>query len=314
MRTPAVPRTTRWRTPAAGSLVAAVTALAAFAAGAVVGQGPVPAPRTQQVLELEQVAGAASPTFRVASFNILGANHTDGRNPRKGYATSSVRTPRVAKVLNLNGVDVVGFQEMNRIQHTQFKKATGSTWGTYPGDQLSNYATHNTIAWRSAEWELVEANTIKITYFNGTLVPMPFILLRHLETGRLTWFANFHNPASTKNRPPQKEWRLKAKAAQIALANRIHESGVPLVLTGDMNERETYFCPMTTQAPMKSASGGSWGTAPCKPPADVRIDWVFGSNYLAFANYRAARGNLIQKTTDHPVILADVTVPGRPRA
>jgi endonuclease/exonuclease/phosphatase family metal-dependent hydrolase len=303
----------RWRTSAVGTLV---VALAAFLAGAVLatgqggadGEAPVRAPFTR-------TAEDSGPLFRVASFNILGANHTDGpkANKRKQFKPSAKRTPQTVLSLDLNGVDVVGFQEMQVKQVDQFMKKTQGAWGLYPGRQLSNYAAHNSIGWRTAEWKLVEANSIPITYFNGQLVPMPYVLLRHLDTGRLVWFANFHNPASTKSRPPQAKWRKKAKAAQVALANRLHESGVPLVLTGDMNERETYFCAMTTQAPMKSASGGSWGASACKPPKDVRIDWVFGSNYLKFSNYRVNRGTLVKKITDHPMIVADVAVPVRPR-
>jgi endonuclease/exonuclease/phosphatase family metal-dependent hydrolase len=293
-----------------------VIALAAFLAGTVLatghgptdGEAPVRAPFTR-------TAEDSGPLFRVASFNILGANHTDGpkASKRHKFQPSTKRTPRAITALDLNRIDVVGFQEMQVKQVDQFMNRTQGAWGLYPGRQLTNYAAHNSIGWRTATWKLVEANTIPITYFNGQLVPMPYVLLRHLDTGRLVWVANFHNPASTKTRPPQAKWRKKAKAAQIALANRIHESGVPLVLTGDMNERETYFCAMTTQAPMKSASGGSWGASACKPPKDVRIDWVFGSNYLQFSDYRVLRGTLIKKTTDHPMIAADVAVPVRPR-
>lgn len=299
-----------WRTPAVGTLA---LALAAFVAGTVLTAGPQDAGLRSQpgtTADLAPVAAVEPPTFRVASFNILGANHTDGARPsHKSFAPSTVRTPRAISALNLNRVDVVGFQEMQAKQFAQFKAQTAGAWAAYPGAQLTNYATHNTIAWRTAKWSLVEANSIPITYFNGTLVPMPYVLLRHVTTGRLVWFANFHNPASTKNRPPQYQWRMKAKAAEIALANRLWESGLPLVITGDMNEKETYFCSMTTLAPMKSASGGSYGAAPCRPPADVRIDWVFGSNFLQFSNYRAVRGDLVQRTTDHPLVVADVTVP-----
>jgi endonuclease/exonuclease/phosphatase family metal-dependent hydrolase len=302
-----------WRTPTIGTLV---VALAAFLAGAVLTTGQVSEQQEAPVqAPFTRTAEAEGSLFRVASFNILGANHTDGpkANKRSRFAPSTVRTPRTLLSLDLNGVDVVGFQEMQAKQVDQFMAKAQGKWGLYPGRQLSNYAAHNSIGWRTAQWKLVEANTVPITYFNGQLVPMPFVLLRHLPTGRLVWFANFHNPASTKTRPPQAKWRAKAKAAQVALANRLHESGVPLVLTGDMNERETYFCAMTTKAPMKSASGGSWGASACKPPKDVRIDWVFGANYLRFDNYRVNRGDLVQKITDHPMIVADVTVPVRPR-
>ena len=219
---------------------------------------------------------------RVASFNVLGANHTDGPKANKqSFASSTVRTPATVKILDNNGVDIVGFQELNRVQHDQFMGLTKGAWDIYPGDELSNYATHNSIAWRTAKWELVEANTIPITYFDGVRVPMPYLLMRHKASGRLLWVANFHNPASTRHRAPQLKWRTMAKNDEIALANRIHETGVPLIITGDMNEKETYHCAMTSRAPMKAANGGSFGTTKCVAPRDTRIDWIFGSSYLS---------------------------------
>ena len=194
----------------------------------------------------------------------------------------------------------------------------------YPGDKLSDYATHNSIAWRTAHWQVLEANTVPITYFDGKLIPMPYLLMRHVATGRLVWVANFHNPASTRNRGDQSKWRAKAKAAQVALANKLHQTGVPLIITGDMNERGSYHCSMTSLAPMRAANGGSVGTSRCVAPRDTRIDWIFGSDFVRFTNYVAQRTPLIRRTTDHPVVMADLFVPvgvrrgrpchGRPRA
>jgi endonuclease/exonuclease/phosphatase family metal-dependent hydrolase len=298
-----------WWLPTIGTLA---VALAALLAGAVL-TGQTPAPdRNAPVLEtpFSRMAQSTTPLSRVASFNVLGANHTDGPKATKtNFASSTVRTPNTLKILNNNGVDIVGFQELNRVQHDQFMKLTGDSWDMYPGDELTNYATHNSIAWRTAEWKLLEANTIPITYFNGTLVPMPYLLMRHVATGRLVWVANFHNPASTRNRAPQLEWRLKAKAAQVALANRLHQTGVPVIITGDMNERASYHCSMTSLAPMRAANGGSVGTTRCVAPKDTRIDWIFGSSFLKFSSYLAQRTPLVQRTTDHPLVVADVTVP-----
>ena len=316
MRTSAAARTARdemhrptWWVPTVGTLA---LALAALLAGAVLTGRPfAPAPEEPTLrTPFSKAAESSGRISRVASFNVLGANHTDPRNGNKaGWANSNVRTPNTVKILNNNGVDLVGFQELNRVQHEQFMKETGGTWATYPGESLSNYATHNSIAWRTAHWQLLEANTIPITYFNGKLVPMPYLLMRHVATGRLLWVANFHNPASTRARGDQSKWRARAKAAQVALANKLHQTGVPLIITGDMNERESYHCAMTSLAPMKAANGGSVGTSRCQAPRDTRIDWIFGSSFVRFTNYVAQRTPLIQQTTDHPVVMADLFVP-----
>lgn len=316
MRTSVAARTARvemprptWWVPTIGTLA---LALAALLAGAVLSGRPLAPVEDQPTLRtpFSKAAGTTGRISRVASFNVLGANHTDSRRGNKAsWADSDVRTPNTIKILDNNGVDLVGFQELNRIQHDQFMRKSGGAWAMYPGDKLSNYATHNSIAWRTAHWQLLEANTVPITYFSGKLVPMPYLLMRHVATGRLVWVANFHNPASTRNRGDQSKWRGKAKAAQVALANKLHQTGVPLIITGDMNERATYHCSMTSKAPMRAANGGSVGTRRCEAPRDTRIDWIFGSSFVKFTNYVAQRTPLIRRTTDHPVVMADLFVP-----
>ena len=105
---------------------------------------------------------------------------------------------------------------------------------------------------------------------------MPYLLMRHVATGRMIWIANFHNPATTPSRRPSK-WRAKAKAKQVALANRLHQSGVPLIITGDMNERGRLPllddvartpCARPTAAPRPVAAG---------PPATAHR-LIFGSD------------------------------------
>lgn len=317
MRTSVATRTVRvhparptWWLPTVGTLV---LTLAALLTGLVL-TGPTPGSGTPTVTTPFAKVASTAPILRVASFNVLGANHTDGPGAnKKRFARSAVRTPNTVEILDNNGVDIVGFQELNRVQHDQFMGITKGAWDMYPGDELTNYATHNSIAWRTSKWQLVEANTIPITYFDGKRIPMPYLLMRHKASGRLLWVANFHNPASTRHREPQLKWRTMAKNDEIALANRIHETGVPLIITGDMNERETYHCAMTSRAPMKAANGGSYGTTRCVAPRDTRIDWIFGSSYLRLFNYLAQRTPLVQRTTDHPVILSDVAIPLRER-
>jgi hypothetical protein len=258
---------------------------------------------------LDLKAGELSAPFRVASFNVLGANHTRRGGTHPGFAPANVRTGYLVELLDLRGLDVAGLQEFQRPQYDTFMSLTQGAWGAYPGGELNNYATHNSIVWRTSEWELVQAKTISVPYFYGKLVEMPYVLLRNLDSGRLVWFANFHNPASSKRRGDQSKWRTRAAALQVQLANQLWSTGVPLILTGDMNEKASYFCKMTVNAPMKSASGGSYGTSACRAPASSRIDWVFGSNFVKFSGYDVRRGPLIRKTTDHPMVIADVSIP-----
>lgn len=303
--------TPRWGVVAVMLLVSAlIAALVATNSWRLAADGANDGAVIDDRFRLSSDTGAELPTFRAASFNLLGYGHTkNGARPR--FEDGITRTGYAVKLLDRRAIDVVGFQEFQEQQHKRFFELVGTSWAVYPGNQLSRAAMHNSIAWRTALWELVEARTIPIVYAEGAWIRMPFVLLRHKESGRLVWFANFHN-AYGRTAEAQR-YRDQARNLQIELANTLWESGVPLVLTGDMNERETYFCPMTSLAPMKSAAGGSQDNAPCTPPADMRIDQIFGSRFIQFADYKAAQSKLIRKTTDHPLVYADVSVPTRRR-
>ena len=177
---------------------------------------------------------------------------------------------------------------------------------------LGRPATHNSLAWRVDRWELVANYTIPIPYFGGDLIRMPYVLLRDRLTGREVWFANFHNPANTKKRGNNAKWRKKATQLELRLMNQLVSTGRPVVLTGDMNDRAEYFCPMTAGAPMAAAKGGSRGPGTCTLPAKPPIDWIFGSYDVGFTGYTEKRGSLVKKTTDHPLVYADATLDPTP--
>lgn len=241
--------------------------------------------------------------FRVSSFNVLGHKHTTGKHSKK--ASGPQRTRWAFDLLKADGVSVVGLQEFQIQQYREFQRIAGSSWNTYPGDTLGTRITvHNSIAWRIDTWELESADTIDIPYFGGVPTKMPFIQLRHKPTGRLVWFANFHNPADTRG--PAQHWRDAAKRLQVDLVNRLTNDGTPMILTGDMNERVGYFCSITSTSTMRSASGGSTGV-PCLPPRGMGVDWIFGSVGLEFSNYISNRGGTIPKITDHPYVAATVS-------
>jgi endonuclease/exonuclease/phosphatase family metal-dependent hydrolase len=260
---------------------------------------------------LSSDTGAPVPTFRTATFNLLGYGHTKPGGDAPRFEDGVTRMGYSVTILDRRGIDVVGFQEFQNEQYDRFVELVGDTWATYPGNQLTDAAMQNSIAWRTENWALVSARSIPIVYAYGAWIKMPFVLLQHKESGRLVWFANFHNAYDKGTN--QQRYRDQARALEVELASRLWETGVPLVLTGDMNEKDTYFCDMTTHAPMKSAAGGSVNGDPCVPPVDMRIDQIFGSTFLGFTNYKVAESKLIRKATDHPLVYADVSIPVRRR-
>ncbi|MGZ8744572.1 MAG: endonuclease/exonuclease/phosphatase family protein, partial [Nocardioides sp.] len=226
---------------------------------------------------------------------------------RPGWADGRTRMRWATSLLQGRGVDVVGFQEFQVQQFSTFNAVAGGEFAVYPGAAGGRQGVRNSIAWRRAEWTLVEAHTTPIPYFGGAPLPMPYILLQHNETGQQVWFANFHNPADAQG--PAQRHRDRAVSLEIALFNRLTaETGLPVVATGDMNDREQFFCRVATGAAMSSANGGYADAAGCKLPSPLLVDWIVGSEGVAFSSYLANRSGLAARTSDHPLVTADAVV------
>ena len=45
-------------------------------------------------------------------------------------------------------------------------------------------------------------------------------------------------------------------------------------------------------------------------PQRLNVDWIFGSPDLTWSGYTEDRSPLVARTTDHPMIVTDVTVDG----
>jgi hypothetical protein len=139
---------------------------------------------------------------------------------------------------------------------------------------------------------------------------MPVVRLRSLSTGIEAWFANFHNPAETARFHHQQGYRTRATSIEAALANRlITRTRLPVFITGDMNERGSYYCRLTAKAPMVAARGGSH-SGRCLPGRPRAVDWIFGSQGVDFTGYDEDRSHLVDITTDHPVVTARVHLVG----
>lgn len=252
-------------------------------------------------------------TFRMASFNVLGASHTAPGGNKHGYALGSSRMGWATQLIRGNNISVVGLQEYESVQHGTFSRLTGGGWGIYPGLQIGKKAVRNSIGWNTGVWELVEAHTMDIPYFHGKPMPIPYVLLKHRGTGRLAWFINTHNPASTRG--PAQHWRDIATNKEIALMNDLqapesnNQLGIPTFLMGDFNEKADAFCAVTARASAQAANGGT--ASPCRLPANNGIDWIFGSTPgVTFTGYVRMDGGLVNRVSDHPMIYTDVTLTG----
>jgi hypothetical protein len=247
----------------------------------------------------------ATTDVTISSFNVLGASHTKGKGKKRAFAPGKARAGHAAQAILERDVDLVGFQELERPQaRTIVAKLPG--YSIFPGPSKRRHASSNSIAWRNDTWKTVETHTIGIPYFRGNIIQMPYVRLRNIATGTDVWVGNFHNPASVKSRGDQTRWRAEATKRQIALANRLRaETGLPVIFTGDFNEREVYFCRLVGGTELEASNGGTvTANGHCTPPRNARIDWVFGTPELEWTSSIVDKSALIQRITDHPMIVA----------
>lgn len=253
--------------------------------------------------------------FTISSLNVLGADHTAPGGNRPGWASGPQRMKWLTKVFEDQGVEVIGLQEFQHPQYKVFEAELGATWDTFPGMAWGKKGMRNSVAWRADQWELVSGSWEKVPYFHGTILRMPVVRLRSLVTGQEIFVGSFHNPANARG--PAAKWRKQATEIQIAMVNRLRlETGLPVFVTGDMNERDIYFCRMTAATDMVAANGGfntgNGGLGGCGPARPTYIDWIFGSPETTFSAYEANRGPRVRKSTDHPMIIAEAQLPPVP--
>ncbi len=251
---------------------------------------------------------AAPPTplvsdpFTVATFNTLGAAHTARGGNKPGMPGATVRTLRMIRVLRSHQVDLVGLQEFEAPQANLFQRRAGGTYDFWhPAGQ-----SVNAIAWRRDRFSLVEARTQPVHYFGGKVQPMPVVLLRDVQEPSFEfWVVNVHNPASTRWHPGNQRWRNVDMVKEHAMIRGLVATGHPVLFTGDMNERAAAFCAFTRDGFLRAAQGGSHDGGQCRPPAEQKIDWIFGSQHILFSDFRIDRSSLVRRTTDHSVVMTD---------
>jgi len=252
---------------------------------------------------LRKSAKGEATQFTVSSFNVLGSGHTAGQG---GLAPGPARMHAAVGMLVGNNVSVAGLQEFQEPQYRTFMALAGGTYDVYPGLSLGVQPVQNSIIWKQADWSLVEAHTLSIPYFHGNRVPMPYVLLRNLHSGREMWFYNSHNPADAHG--PAGHWRAIATSMEGSLARSLTADGTPMIVTGDMNDRAPFACPFASATGMHSADGAYYSGG-CHLPRHTNVDWIFGSSSLDFSSFVTDRSSQSRRISDHPMVRSAVTVP-----
>jgi hypothetical protein len=264
--------------------------------------------RSQQLAESPPVS-----EFTFAQFNTLGASHTAAGGKDARMAGGGARGAWVGLLFKQHDVDVGAVQEFQRSQAYAFLNAVGDTYTVWPGVALTSRDGENSVVWRTDRFEALKKESRSYPYFGGARRNFPLVLLRDKQTGTQFWVTSYHNPANTKRFGNQVYWKHRALAMEIPDVNQLmRTTKQPVIVSGDMNDREGFFCPFARGTGMHSASGGTATAGSCSLP--VRwIDWIMGSAAVTFSDYRHDDGGLVDRTSDHPMVISDVKVEGDPR-
>lgn len=288
--------------------VVALTSAAALVVG-LAHAGVDPSRSVQEPVERAdtEMVASRSTSMTVASFNLLGHSHTERGGKFSRMSSGGVRLKRTAALLRSHRVDVVGLQEVHPPQYKIFSR-TVPGYSFYPGPAVQQRNKQNIVAWKTSRFSLVTGRSVLIPYKRGRLVPMPVVKLRDKRSGQSFWLVTVHNaPGKSKK---ARASRARGLSKQITLTRQLAAGGLPVFMTGDMNDRVGYFCRYTAGGHMRAAAGGS-NAGSCRPPKAriAQIDWIFGSaRHVSFSGYRFVKSPLVRRTSDHPLIVARATV------
>ncbi|MGZ4437542.1 MAG: endonuclease/exonuclease/phosphatase family protein [Nocardioidaceae bacterium] len=230
--------------------------------------------------------------FNLATFNILGSQHT---GPNSGYAPGTTRARWAAQLLLDRRVGVVGFQEIQPDQLSVVRARLGRKFATFPGTSMGYQGVPQNVMWSRGRWTKTADTTVTVPFLGQQRI-QPAVRLRNKVTGRQIWVINAHN--APRGRQAERD---VAVAREAALVRRLSQHGLPVFLVGDLNETQPAFCTLTATTALLSPAGGSNDEGYCQPPAQMRIDWIFGTG-TDFSGYLVDRSAEVARITDHPVL------------
>jgi hypothetical protein len=236
-----------------------------------------------------------SGSFTLGTYNILGSNHTHNS---KQWAPGVVRTRRAVGVIQGRGIGLIGMQEVQADQLGVLVSGLPN-YTVWPAQAFGSNGLRLQIAFRDDLFELVDTGSIT-TAFSSQMRPIPYVKLRDRRTGGEFWFVTVHN--SPRGMEAERD---AATGAEISLLNQLLDSGLPVFVSGDMNEPNEFFCRVGAATGMVAANGGSTSGGCALPPAPTGLDWLMGGNGTDFSNYARVA---VPGISDHPIVYSDVTL------
>jgi endonuclease/exonuclease/phosphatase family metal-dependent hydrolase len=197
------------------------------------------------------------------------------------------------------GVDIVGMQELQPDQLNAFQAQTG--FAAYPGYAFGSRETDNSILYDDSRFEFVSGSYFTIHFMHADR-PQTILRLRDKESGREFYVLNMHASAGGGSYAATRRAGHYTAAATV---NRLKSEGIPIFLTGDMNDRAEFFCRVAPITGMVAAIGGSTAGG-CRPAGALAVDWVLGWGNVSFSNYIEDRSTM-GDVSDHYMVVGTAT-------
>lgn len=301
-------RTTPSSTPSQSESGAALSRSAPTTAPAQkVLQAAVVKPKPPKVLARERIERIAAEQAEsdapfdvtIGTFNVLGSQHTAPGGDRRRYPPASVRNAGAASLMAAHGVDIVGTQELQADQLASITARTGLT--AWPGTAWGSEETDNSILYDDGRFDYVEGTSFTIP-FMGRPRPSPILKLRESATGREFYVVNTHLSAGGGSYASE---RYSGMASLVNLMGDLKATGLPVLLTGDMNDREPFYCRVVGPAGLANSGGGGAGCAP--PSGQIPVDWVVGTG-ITWSGYWRDTSSTSRRISDHIFVSATAHV------
>ncbi|MBZ5737301.1 endonuclease/exonuclease/phosphatase family protein [Nocardioides mangrovi] len=301
----------RTKTPAAGASRAAASIAPA--------SDPQPVVQARTLVkkpQVELVRKAAQRTARkaeeeptapfdltIGTFNVLGSQHTGPGGERSRYPAAATRSVGAANLMIRHGVDIVGTQETQPDQLAALTSRTGLT--AWPGTAWGSTETDNSILYDASRFTFVSGSSFTITFMSHPH-PQPILRLEDNATGREFYVVNTHPSAGAGRYTAE---RQRGRASLVAVVNNLRaESGLPVFVTGDMNDRELFYCNVVPQASLTAPNGGSYASGCVPPRSPIPVDWVVGSSEISWSGYWRDTSPVTNRISDHYFISATAHV------
>jgi len=238
----------------------------------------------------------------LGSFNVLGSQHTAPGGDRRNFPPASVRSVAAVNLMGKHGVDIVGTQELQNDQLAALQSRTG--FSAYPGLQWGSKETDNSILYDDDRFTFVSGSQFTIP-FMGRPRPQPILRLKEATTGREFYVVNTHPSAGDGRYLTE---RRQGQATLVGVVNELKESGLPVFVTGDMNDRQEFYCRVVPVAGLIASNGGSYSGG-CRPPSgSIAVDWVVGAGDLSWSGYWRDTSPVTTRMSDHFFISATAHV------